>query len=175
MSNSVFVTTYAIGNEHGFAVGKWFDLSEYADKSEFITSALEYARNELGDNDPELCFSDNEFDFKVNKSLISMSHISEDIWHMMEMSDDEHKLLSAFDDHFGCGEGDAQERLELAKNRKYGEYETPADFACEWLENSEKLKGIDRMIVDAIDYDKVAQELLSCGYCYSGNFYFDVT
>jgi len=36
MSNSVFVTTYAIGNEHGFAVGKWFDLSEYSDKDEFI-------------------------------------------------------------------------------------------------------------------------------------------
>lgn len=173
MSNSVFVTTYAIGNEHGFAVGKWFDLSEYSDKDEFIESALQYVRIELGDNDPELCFSDNEFDFKVDKSLISMSHISKDIWHMMEMSDDEHELLSAFDSHFGCGEGNAQERLELAKNRKYGEYETPADFAYEWLENSEKLKGIDRMIVDAIDYDKVAQELLSCGYCYSGNFYFD--
>lgn len=173
MSNSVFVTTYAVGNEHGFAVGKWFDLSDYSDKAEFIVSALDYARNELGDNDPELCFSDNEFDFEVDKTLVSMSHISDDIWQMMAMSSDELELLNAFDEHFGRGEGNAQERLEIAENRKYGKYDTPAEFAFEWLENSEKLTGLDRMIVDAIDYDKIAEELLSGGYCYSGKFYFN--
>ena len=54
MSNTliarIFVTSYAIGNNDGFGVGKWFDLEDYSEKSAFIEAATDYVKNDLGES-----------------------------------------------------------------------------------------------------------------------------
>ena len=139
----VFVTTYAIGNSHGFACGKYFELDEYDNKEDFVAAAMSYARNTLGDCDPELCFPDYELAFNES-GLISKSGISEKIWDLMELTCDDLQLIEAYTKALGGSYvvDDLFERLEDAGDALVGQWDSLEDFAHDKLGESLELSNL---------------------------------
>lgn len=157
-----FVTTYAIGNEKGFAVGKWFDLTEYADKNDFIDAATKYAKEVLGDEDPELCFSDYECD-PLFKDMISECHIDEDLWEAIDVADDyDLDMVAAYIAHMGT-KGSFEETCQAAEDAYRGQYDDVNDYAWEYLEDAGyvgKHSELPDIIANNIDIDGVAEWLM---------------
>jgi antirestriction protein len=75
---AVYVGTYSKYN-NGSLFGKWMDLSEYANKAEFIDACLELHADE---SDPELMFQDWE---NIPEQFIGESYISESFWTMQNL------------------------------------------------------------------------------------------
>lgn len=117
----VFVTTYAIGNKKDFTVGKWFDLSDFADKEDFLESAMEFAINELGDNNPELCFSDYD---NIPSELIGESDFDDRLFEFLELSDNDKEIVQAYMG-LGCN---LDESLNNALENYFGYFETVTDL-----------------------------------------------
>ena len=167
---SVFVTTYGVGNRFGFATGKWFDLTQYSDKDEFIEAATKYAQEELKDFDPELCFSDIECSFS-SLELISESYIDSDVWEVLEMSDYDLEILTAYKDAMGCEIESVSDSLDEAKDCYAGYWESDEDYASDYLEESGYMVNLPPIIANNIDLEGVAKELLQ-GMGESNGHYF---
>lgn len=167
---SVFVTSYALGNEYGFATGKWFDLLDYADKEQFLEAATSYIGT-LGDHSPELCFPDFECNFK-SLELIDESYISENVWQVFALEDYEFDVLVAYTDCLGVWY-DFDELLEKAQNNLVGEYESDIDYAEQYLEDTGVIDSDDHhsFLMDYIDMEALARYLTQ-GLYESNGYYF---
>ena len=168
----VFVTTYAIGNSKSFAIGKWFDLTDFSDKDEFMEAATDYAIEHLGDEDPELCFSDYESSFK-NNGLISEDGISEQVWEILELSDDDLELVQNYRNASGSSNScdSISELLQQAQNKHIGHWNEKSDFGYEQMEQRMDLDSLPCEIAGSIDWEKVGEEL-SWDYLVSDGHYF---
>ena len=159
---SVFVTTYAVGNLQGFACGKWFDLSQYIDKQHFIDSALEYCRDVLGDNDPELCFSDVDCNFAtqgVIGQLLDSDDISPDVY-------------SAFVNANGFL-SDVADTVSTCQNRYVGEYDSVFVFAKNYVAEhyQEQLDNMPGLLAGNLNYDDIGTELMATHSRYGNHFF----
>lgn len=67
---AIYVGTYAKYNA-GSLFGKWFNLSDFADKDEFLEACKELHKDE---DDPEFMFQDRE---NIPEELVSESWISD--------------------------------------------------------------------------------------------------
>ena len=169
---SVFVTTYGVGNRYGFATGKWFDLTEYSDKDEFIEAATEYAKKELKDFDPELCFSDYESSFS-KLDLISECSIDSDVWEVLAMSEYDLEILTAYVDATGCNIESVSDLLDEAKDCYAGYWESDEDYASDYLEDSGYMKDLPLIIANNLDLDGVARELLQSMAESNGHYFYN--
>lgn len=157
-ASRVFVTSYCLGNTKGFAHGKWFDLTEYVSATDFLDDAHEYLIS-LGDHDPELCLSD--FD-NLHPALYHESPSREEIDNMIEYANLDDDLRR----HFGNGikiDGKGQlgcrtvtEIAEAYSNAFCGEYDSIADFARSLVYETGELDGISNAIINAIDWELLA-------------------
>lgn len=178
MSNSliarVFVTSYAIGNQKGFGIGKWFDLEDYEDKAVFMEAAKDYVKKDLGDKDPELCFSDSELGFKTSikgDSLISEYGVDAVVWDLFEMSDRDIEILGAYLTNADVVDGSLTDTLEKAQECHAGEYESLSDYANEWLDNSGEKEHLSDTVLNSIDFTDMGSRLTNdMNVC--GNHYF---
>ena len=168
----VFVTSYAVGNEHGFAAGKHFDLSDFSDKEEFIEAAQEYMSKTWGDHDPELAFPDYEIPFN-DENLISEGHISSELWEVMALDEDDLKMVEAFIGAFGNYENQSvSELLEQAQGKLRGQWESDSDMAYDHVEETGAISAdTPDFIRNAIDYDSVAECLMQ-DYTEHNGYYF---
>lgn len=166
---SVFVTTYGVGNEQGFATGKWFDLADYSDKDDFEEAAIEYAQEVLGDDDPELCFSDYETNFS-KMDLISECYIDEKVWELLELDGHDFEMLVAYASYYGYGDA-VSDLLEQAQDCYQGQYDSDEDFAQELLEECGYLNDLPSFIECHIDWSGVARDLMM-DYFESDGYYF---
>lgn len=93
---AIYVGTYAKYNA-GSLFGKWFNLSDFADKDEFMEACKELHKDE---EDPEFMFQDRE---NIPEELVSESWISEIFFELRDKVEDmdaaEQEAFSAWLDY----------------------------------------------------------------------------
>jgi antirestriction protein len=142
----VYVGTYTKYNNSSIA-GAWLDLSDYADKDDFISACIALHKDEV---DPELMFQDWE---DIPEKLIGESWISEEVWELAALTDDEKEIVVAYLDNIG--EADIKTILE----RFLGRYDKPSDYAYDYLEESGELNSIPEHLRGYFDYEAYARDL----------------
>lgn len=93
---AIYVGTYAKYNA-GSLFGKWFDLSDFADKDEFLEACKELHKDE---DDPEFMFQDRE---NIPEELVCESWISDMFFELRDKVEDmdtnEQEAFSAWLDY----------------------------------------------------------------------------
>lgn len=153
-----FVTTYGVAATHGFATGKWFDLTQFESKQDFLDAAHDYASNVLGDKDAELCFSDYSASFKL-RGMISECSISESLWDMFELDANDLEILEAYLSNADMINDSATDTLEHARECYAGEFESLADYASHVYEGNEELEALPDILRQSIDMTEVGRRL----------------
>lgn len=180
MSNTliarIFVTSYAIGNNDGFGVGKWFDLEDYSEKSAFIEAATDYVKNDLGDKDPELCFSDWELDFKTSVKcggLIGESGVKESVWELFDMTDRDIEILQAYLINADVINDSLEDTLEKAIECHAGEFDSLEDYANHYLEGTQELVGLSDTILNSIDFTDMGRRLTNDMNVHENHYFYN--
>ena len=171
LTAEIFVTTYRVGNEQGFATGKHFDLTDYEDKEAFLAAAHDYARDELNDEDPELCFPDYEVDFD-SMGMISESGVKEALWEMFELDADDVKLLEAYLENTDMVDGSPRETLNEAREAHAGKFDSLAAYATQMYESNESYQALPSVLRDAIDMTEAGRRLTEEMMISSNNHFF---
>jgi antirestriction protein len=142
----VYVGTYAKYNS-GNLKGRWLDLTDYADKDEFIDACRKLHKDEA---DPELMFQDHE---NIPKGMITESSISEDLWEWMGLDDHEKTLLQIY-------RRDINEdgTLDEARDAFNGVYSSPEDWAEQYIEEAGWLNEVPEPLRIYIDYEAYARD-----------------
>ena len=176
VSVSVFVTSYAIGNEQGFAVGKWFNLADYKDRDSFEADAVRYLKS-LGDSDPEIAYPDYDIEgpYELAKHLISEDYISADLWELMNMDQAEAEILSAYIWAFSPGHDDTfQELLTKALDSFAGQFDNRDDFIEDYLDKyyGELLEDLPNLIAGNLDKNGIYEDIRHDYFEAPGGYYF---
>lgn len=99
-------------------VGKWMNISDYKDKTEFLRSAQKFCTNELGCHG-DIYFVDANADFNI-ESLINNTSINEDLWGFIALNDiDDINLVQAYTSCFAPKQSVA-ETYKAANKALYG-------------------------------------------------------
>lgn len=166
---SIYVGTYAKYNA-GSLFGKWFDLSDFADKDEFIEACKEYHKNE---DDPELMFQDYE---NIPKELVSESWLSENFFELRDKVDEmDSTMQEAFTawldyENRNLSKVDADDLVKKFNNEYIGKYAEEEDYAREMIEQCYELSDF---VLNYFDYAAYARDLFSGGYKFIDGFVFN--
>jgi antirestriction protein len=164
----IYVGTYSKYN-NGSIFGKWFDLSDYSDKDEFIEACLELHNDE---EDPELMFQDYE---NIPESFISESHIDDEFWPFYEefsqMDENRQEALLIFSSDFGYKLTDS-DIIEKFEESYQGEWNSEEDFAQN-LFNELYLHEVPEFMQYYIDYEKFSRDLFMGDYSYYNGHVFN--
>lgn len=147
---SVWATTYGLYNQ-GRLVGKWFDLTDYSDKDEFIEAVTEFLKPY--DPDPEIMFCDWQC---LPAGKVSESSISEDVWDWLDLDDEDKEILAVYQEHV-CGVG-YPTTVEQAKEAFAGKYDSKGDWAYETLNESGTLNEVPQELRGYIDFESYASD-----------------
>jgi len=154
----IFVSTYEKYNNGRF-LGRWIDLSDYADKDEFLLVCYEINNDE---KDPELMFQDFE---DVPEGMASESHVSEAIWEYMALSEPEQEVVRVYRRYI-----DETGDIDQARNSYLGLYSSKEEWAEEWLENSGVLGKVPEILKYHIDFSSFAHDAQMGGdVCFSSD------
>ena len=118
----VYVGTYGKYTA-GSIAGKWLDLSDYTDQSEFYSACKELHKNE---HDPELMFQDTD---GLPEGSYSESWISEQLWEFLDLEDSEREVVLAYSEIL-----DFEQALENALDRFCGRFDTHEDFVWDYID-----------------------------------------
>jgi len=164
---SVYVGTYSKYN-NGSIFGKWLNLSDYADKSEFYEACKKLHKDE---DDPEYMFQDFE---NIPSELISESWISDNIFNIMEGFENlEESLKEPF--LIWCNNGhrsfleDFDDLINSFEDDYVGEYGSEEDFARELIEERGDLTDF---VKQYFDYESYARDLFCGDYWSDGGYVF---
>lgn len=174
ISASVFVTTQQLANKEGNNVvtGKWFELLDYSGKTHFISEAIAYVTDELGQEDPTLHFSDFNAGFDTD-GLISNQSINAEIWDMLTLEEHEIEMLQAYRELYPQPEGvNLLDILSKAQSSYIGYFNEAEDFAVDYLENGEHLSSFPALI-SYIDLPRLATHLMTGKKEVSGHYFED--
>ncbi len=155
--SKIYVGTYAKYND-GNLFGKWFDLSDFSDKDEFIDACRELHSDE---GDPELMFQDWE---NIPECYISESWIDEYFWELLK-SDIDFDAFTAFIEMRGSG------GVSDFYDAFMGEWDSEEDFA-EYLFDELYLHEIPDYLRYYIDYESFARDIFSGNYYFSNGYVF---
>ena len=144
---SIYVGTYGQYN-NGSLFGKWFDLTDYADKSDFIDAITEYHKAEY---DPEFMFQDYE---GIPEQFVSECSIDSAFWDYMDAVSSSH----LDDDVFSAGMclGIPYEEIE---DKYQGHHNSKTDLAYEYIESTGMLSDVSDSISNYFDYDSFGRDL----------------
>lgn len=143
----VYVGTYAKYN-NGSIKGQWLDLEALGDHDAFVAACKELHKDE---HDPELMFQDYE---GFPSSFYGESHIKPGLWDWLALDESDRELLEAFQN---AVESDAD--MERAREAFIGAgYDTEADWAAEYLEESGTLESIPENLRNYFDYAAYARD-----------------
>lgn len=166
---SIYVGTYAKYNA-GSLFGKWFDLSDFADKDEFIEACKEYHKDE---DDPELMFQDYE---NIPEELVSESWLSENFFELRdkveEMDSTMQEAFSAWLDYESrnLSKVDADDLVKKFNNEYIGQYGEEEDYAREVIEQCYELSDF---VKNYFNYESFARDLFNDGYKFIDGFVFN--
>ena len=136
----IYVGTYAKYNA-GSIAGKWLNLEDYSDKDAFLGACHELHKDEA---DPEFMFQDYE---GFPKSLYSESSVSDSLWDWIALDDDDRELLAVYQDNV---DGDAD--IDHAREAFAGKFDSEADWAEQFLEDTGGLEGVPEHLRNYIDF-----------------------
>jgi antirestriction protein len=143
----LYVGTYAKYNS-GSIKGAWLNLEEYSDKEEFLGACAKLHDDE---SDPEFMFQDFE---GFPRSLYSETSVSDAIWEWLDLDDDDRELLTVFQQGVD-GEGDIDRARDAFISKGYN---TEADWAAEYLEETGGLEGVPAHLANYIDFESYARD-----------------
>jgi len=153
MSNSndntpaIYVGTYGQYN-NGSLYGRWFDLTEYSEQSEFYNAIAEYHKKE---HDPEFMFQDWE---NIPSQFIGESYLSDEFWDYLKFIDSSYLDQEAID--AGLSLGIPLDKLEEAY---YGQYDSDTDLAYEYIDSTGMLSDVPDSISNYFDYESFGRDL----------------
>jgi antirestriction protein len=146
----VYVGTYAKYNS-GNLDGKWFDPSLFDSKEDF----LEAVQNYHGPGEHEFMFQDWE---GIPARFISESYINEDLWGYLDQDEETQKIL------LGWLQYELNGTLEAAQDKFIGVYDSPNDYAYEYIESMMDKKQFE-IVQNYLDLDAIVRDL-ECGSIY---------
>ena len=165
---AIYVGTYAKYNA-GSLFGKWFNLSDFADKDEFMEACKELHKDE---KDPEFMFQDRE---NIPEELVSESWISEIFF---ELRDKVEEMDSTVQDAFSAwldyesrdlSKADADDLVKKFTDEYIGQYDEEEDYAREVIEQCYELPDF---ALNYFDYAAFARDLFNDGYKFLDGFVF---
>jgi antirestriction protein len=145
-SPRVYVGTYAKYN-NGSIQGAWLDLDDYTDRADFYEAAKALHADEA---DPELMFQDFE---NFPRSLYSESNVSDELIVFANLDDDDRELLAVYHDHV-----DSSGDIDKAREAYCGKYDTEADWAEQFLNDTGGLEGVPEHLKNYIDFESYGRD-----------------
>lgn len=145
----VFVSTAAIvaGKEKDLDVGRWFDLTHFDNKDEFLKAAIPIIKELSGEDNPTLYFGDKHAHFDIT-SLITTSDINDRVWDLMAITEEDYDLLTAYLNCFNEEENEAVlKSLEKAKNQLVCHFATDDEIIEDYLVSG---CGLDSIVANTI-------------------------
>jgi len=89
------------------------------------------------------------------------SSLSENLWHWLEMDEDDRELVEAFVDCFGEISGKTyDELLETAQDAYAGAFDTDEEFADDYIESTGVLDGVPDNLKNYFDTTRFARDLM---------------
>lgn len=142
----IYVGTYAKYNS-GSIKGAWLNLEDYSDREAFLSACRELHKDEA---DPELMFQDYE---GFPKSFYSESNVPEALWAWLELDEDDRELLAVYQDNV-----DSDADIERARDAYCGKYDSEADWAEQFLDDTGGLEGVPEHLRNYIDYEAFGRD-----------------
>ena len=142
----IYVGTYAKYN-NGSLAGKWLIADDYSDHAEFIDACLELHSDE---SDPELMFQDYQ---GFPAAFYAESSISPQLWDWLQLSDDDREVVALYRDHI-----DSDESFETALERYQGCFESPADWAEQFADDTGILQAVPENLRYYFDFAAWARD-----------------
>lgn len=149
----IYVGTYAKYNA-GSIAGAWLDLEDYSDREAFLEACGELHKDEP---DPELMFQDFEEFPRAFYSESSAPPAA--LWDWLELDDDDRELLAVYQNNVGDSDAD----IDRARESFMGKADSKADWAAQWLEDTDGLAGVPEHLRNYIDYEAYARDAEYCG------------
>lgn len=149
---AIYVGTYHKYN-CGSLYGKWFDLTDFDDKSEFLETCNELHANE---SDPELMFQDWE---GIPSAFASESSVDWDFIEAYKRAVDEgkDKPFITWVEHSGeCDYDDFEDAW-------CGEAESEEDYAYEFVQEHALLHEVPESLRSYFDYEAYARDMFMNG------------
>ena len=140
MNARVYVGTYAKYNS-GSIQGAWLDLENFSDRESFYEACAELHKDEP---DPELMFQDFE---GFPRSFYSESNVPAELFAWLELDEGDRELLAVYQEGV---DGDAD--FDRASEAFCGKYDSEADWAEQWLDDTGGLEGVPENLRNYIDY-----------------------
>lgn len=165
---AIYVGTYAKYNA-GSLFGKWFNLSDFADKDEFMEACKKLHKDE---NDPEFMFQDRE---NIPEELVSESWISEKFFELRDKVEDmdatEQEAFSVWLDYESrdFSKDDADDLVKKFKDDYIGKYDEEEDYAREVVEQCYEVSDF---VLNYFDYAAFARDLFNGDYKHIDGFVF---
>ena len=165
---AIYVGTYAKYNA-GSLFGKWFNLSDFADKDEFMEACKELHKDE---EDPEFMFQDRE---NIPEELVSESWISEIFFELRDKVEDlDSTVQEAFSawldyDSRDLSKADADDLVKKFTDEYIGQYDEEEDYAREVIEQCYELPDF---ALNYFDYAAYARDLFNGSYKFLDGFVF---
>lgn len=145
-SPRLYVGTYAKYN-NGSIKGAWLDLEDYGDRDAFYEACKELHKDEA---DPELMFQDFE---GFPRSLYSESNASEELFEFVALDEEDRELLTVYQEGV-----DQSGTIEQAKENFCGKYDSEADWAEQFLDDTGGLEGVPAHLKNYIDFEAYARD-----------------
>lgn len=160
---SIYVGTYKKYNE-GSLFGQWLDLTEYADKAEFLQACAGLHADE---EDPEFMFQDWE---GINDKYISESSISDDFFEFQaNTADFDEDKLAAYETFISVFGNDD---ISTFEDSFQGAYDSEEDFTYQLVEDCGYLANVPATVANYFDYEKFSRDLFMSDYHYDNGFVF---
>ena len=164
----IYVGTYAKYNA-GSLFGKWFNLSDFTDKDEFMEACKKLHKDE---DDPEFMFQDRE---NIPEELVSESWISEKFFELRDKVEDmdatEQEAFSIWLDYESrdLSKDDADDLVKKFKDDYIGKYDEEEDYAREVVEQCYEVSDF---VLNYFDYAAFARDLFNGDYKHIDGFVF---
>ena len=146
MTARIYVGTYAKYNA-GSIEGKWLELDDYADRNAFYEACRELHKDEP---DPEFMFQDYE---GFPSGMYSESNVPAELWDWLAMDEDDQELLAVYQEHV-----DQDGTIEQAREAFAGKFDSPEDWAANFLEDTGMLNEIPENLRYYFDYEAYARD-----------------
>lgn len=165
---AIYVGTYAKYNA-GSLFGKWFNLSDFTDKDEFMEACKKLHKDE---DDPEFMFQDRE---NIPEELVSESWISEKFFELRDKVEDmdatEQEAFSIWLDYESrdLSKDDADDLVKKFKDDYIGKYDEEEDYAREVVEQCYEVSDF---VLNYFDYAAFARDLFNGDYKHIDGFVF---
>lgn len=167
----IYVGTYAKYN-NGSIFGKWFDLSDFTDKDDFMTACAELHKDE---EDPEFMFQDWE---NIPDDLICESWLSDNFFEVRDaienLNNEEQEAFLIWCNH--CSQNlsskDINELISSFQDDYQGKYDDEEDYAYHIVE---ECYNLPEFALSYFDYEKFARDLFIGDYWFEDGFVFHIS